>query len=320
MVSNKLPAHLDKQECRKIINRLKDGLPPPAEAIEYLSIGAKPYLERARQGLAMADNGRFDSTILVGPYGIGKSHLLRRVQVMAEAEGFATRYLEIGGGIYFNNPEGIAQRIAGETYRDELPLGRGYYTDRKFINQLNYVSRREQKNGRKAKGLVILLDELENSFDWSNLPLLKSRIKAYRYLDTLFYGHSESPDNQYGLINMYVMLAITPGVLERAMMEEPGYFYREGEWRANPAVQWRNGGLPDQIEIKPLQHLQAMDLLKRIREIHSRSFDWDAGQFVDSKELVQIAQSWEYDGVNRDERELVKAIISRLEIAEQRRK
>ena len=138
-MSRDLPAHLNKQTCRKIINRLRDGLPPPAEAIAYLSVGVEPYLERARQGLSRAGAGGFDSTILVGSYGIGKSHLLRRVQVMAEAEGFATRYLEVGGGVYFNNPEEIARRIAGEKYRDQLPEGRGYYTDRPPTNEQSFL-------------------------------------------------------------------------------------------------------------------------------------------------------------------------------------
>jgi len=317
--SNTLPAQLNRQTCRQIINRLRDGLPPPAAVIEYLSVGTEKYLERARQGMKKAANGGFDSTILVGTYGIGKSHLLRRVQVMAEAEGFATRYLEIGGGVYFNNPEAIAERIAGEQIRGQLPQGRGYYTDRKFINQLNYVADYERRNGAKTKGLVLLLDELENSFDWTNLPYLSSRIKAYRYMQTLFCGHSERVDNRYHLSHLYVMIAMTPGVLERAMKDEPGYTATNGGWQANPAAEWEEGGLPDRLEIAPLSHQQALDLLKRIRAIHSRAFDWDASQFLGSKALVDITLSWEYDGSNRDERQLVKTIISRLEIAEQRR-
>lgn len=318
MDGHMLPAHFTKQTCRQVINRLRDGLPPPAEAIEYLSVGAEPYLRRAQLGLIRAATGGFDSTILVGSYGIGKTHLLSRIQVLAQAEGFTTRYLEVGGGVYFNNPEEIARRIAGDKYRDQLPLGEGYYTDRKFINQLNYVTERERYE-HSAKGLVLLLDELENSFDWSNLPQLRSRIKAYRYLDTLFCGHSESTYNQYQLTHLYVMLALTPGVLESAMAEEPGYYYRPGEWRANPAVEWQQGGLPDRLEIAPLAYSPTMHLLKRIREIHSRAFDWDASQVLGSRELTDIALSWQLAGNAQDERQLVKEVITRLELAEQSR-
>lgn len=318
-MSNKLPSNWDSQFCRRVVNRLRDGLPPPVEAIHFLSLGTESYLERARQGMKQAARGQFDCAILVGPYGIGKSHLLRRVRVLAEAEGFATRYLELGGGVYFNKPEEIARQLAGSEYRDDLPQGRGYYTDRKFIDQLNYVAYEERQNGRGAKGLVILLDELENSFDWSNLPLLPSRIKAYRYLDILFNGRSEKSLHRRRLEYIYLMIAVTPGILDRAMNEEPGYSHWNAGWVANPAVEWKKRGLPDQIEITPLGFAQARDLLERIRSVHGQAFNWDAARGVSDEQLGALALSWLLVGANRDERQLVKALVEGLEVAEQER-
>lgn len=312
-------ANWDHFTCRNVINRLRDGVPPPAQAIDYLSVGAEIHLARARRGMQCAGRGAFDSSILVGRYGIGKTHLLRYIEVLAEAEGFAASYVEIGsGGVYFNSPEAIARQIVDNAYRDTLPQGRGYYTDRKFIDQLNYIAGTVVKRLNGKHGLIILLDEMENSFDWSNLPQLRSRIKAYRYLNTLFTGQSAKTQHRRHLQSMYIMVAITPGILEQAMAEESGY-YQGGDWVANPAVEWARGGLPDQLHIEPLSNTQALELLRRIRTIHSWAFDWDAASSIGDGELLQIITYWVSQGAMRDERQLVKATVELLELAEQQR-
>lgn len=309
----------DRFTCRRIINSLRDGVPPPAEAIQYLSVGAEPHLDRARRGMQCAAQGAFDSSILVGRYGIGKTHLLRHVEVLAKAEGFMTRYVEIGsGGVYFNSPEEIARQIADITFRETLPKGRGYYTDRKFIDQLNYIAGTVAQQNYGKRGLIILLDEMENSFDWSNLPRLRSRIKAYHYLNTLFTGQSSKAQHRRHLENIFIMLGITPNVLDQAMAEESGY-YHGGDWVANPATEWAMGVLPDQLLVEPLSSTQALDLLRRIRTIHSRAFEWNADVLVGDSELLQIVTTWVSHGTMRDERQLVKAAVELLELAEQQR-
>lgn len=315
MVSNNLPDGWDRQFCRQVINQLRDGLPPPAKALSYVSVGTEHYLKRARKGLLNAAMGKFDSTILIGRYGVGKSHLLRRVQVLAEEDEFEVRLVAIGSSVYFNSPETIAKSIAGNI---NLPMRQEFYFDNTFVMELNHIAH-QAMTSKDQLGLVILIDEAENTFNSSNLPRFASRIKAYRYLNTLFCGYSSKPEYRDWLKNIYVMIAITPGVLEYAMREPPGRYYKN-DLIENPAMKWKKkGGLPDQIEIEPLTSSEGLELVQRICAIHSMAFSWDAAKYIDSEQVNNIVQEWLLMGVNRDERQLVKSIIETLEITEQGR-
>jgi hypothetical protein len=307
----------DRLTCQQIINRLRDGLPPPAQVLGFLSVGYEGHLQRARIGLACAGDGRYDSTILIGRYGIGKTHLLRRVQVLAEAENYVAKYVEIGSGdIYFNHPEAVYGQILGN---DSIYIdpGRGYYTEWKFVKQLAGLAREYKR--RRARGLVILLDEMENTFNWSNLPQLPSRIKAYRFLDALFQGYVDKGEHgQQQLQGIYLMIAIAPGVIERAVNEQAGYL-QKGKWFPNPAKEWINKKLPDRLDIEPLTISDAVELARRIRAIHSIAMNWNAGLHVGDDRLVSLCNQWVTYGYLRDERQLVKVIIEELETAEQHR-
>src|SRR5690242_14050156 len=95
----------DRASCRKTLNRLRDGRPPLPEFIDWLSVGYDDHLARARSGMTWAAGGGYDITILEGRYGIGKSHLLERVAVLAQEQGFTVKRVEVGnGGVYFNTP------------------------------------------------------------------------------------------------------------------------------------------------------------------------------------------------------------------------
>jgi hypothetical protein len=174
---------------------------------------------------------------------------------------------------------------------------------------------------QKAKGLVILLDEIESTFDQNNLPRLSSRIKVYRFLDALFHGYvyvGDPIDNSHiFLLNIYVMLAMTPGVIERAMAEPDGWWYRN-KYIRNPAKGWVNR-LPDRLTIEPLSETQSLELAKRIRAVHSAAMSWNAAEFVCDDELLELCQAWCSQGESRDERHLVKQVIEKLELAEQYR-
>jgi hypothetical protein len=307
----------DRLTCQRVINRLKDGVPPPARTMEFLSVGYEGHLQRARIGLACAGHSRYDSTILIGRYGIGKTHLLRRVQVLAEAENYVAKYVEIGSGdIYFNNPEAVYRQILGNDCIDIDP-GRGYYTEWKFVKQLAGLAKEYKRRG--ARGLVILLDEMENTFNWSNLPRLPSRIKAYGFLDALFRGYVDKGEHgRQQLQGIYLMIAITPGVIERAVNEQAGYFQKD-KWFPNPAKEWVDKKLPDRLDIEPLTVSDATELAQRIRAIHSKAMNWNAGLYVGNDRLVSLCNQWVTYGYLRDERQLVKAIIEELETAEQHR-
>ncbi len=73
-------------------------------------------------------------------------------------------------------------------------------------------------------------------------------------------------------------------------------------------------------EVAPLTLAQGFELSKRIRAIHSRAFAWDASQYVTDTQLNEVCQKWQRTyGGSRDERELVKSVITKLDLAEQHR-
>jgi hypothetical protein len=310
----------DRITCRSIIDHLRDGVPPELpEAIEFLSVGCEGHLARAKAGLEKAKDFRYDATILEGRYGIGKSHFLNRVKAIAQHQGFVVKQVELGNGrVYFNNPDGIYRHILGQ---DKPPTYRYIWAGDhvvKFIGQLKVLTEISMKE-QKAKGLVILLDEMENTFDWNNLPRFPSRVKAYRFLDALFHGYAGDTlgDNWIYLTSTYVVLAITPGVIERAMAEPDGWWY-VGKYIRNPAKYWTNR-LPDRLTIEPLSETQSLELAKRIRAVHSVAMNWNAAEIVCDDALLELGRAWCSQGESRDERQLVKQVIEKLELAEQYR-
>jgi hypothetical protein len=252
-----------KKICRSVINRLRDGLPPPFEAIEFLSVGYSSHLEQVKRGLETTRNGAYSAMLLEGNYGIGKTHLLGLTEIVAKEQGFTIKRIEIGSRevysrkVYFNNPNRIFEQILdGErkpwTY--EYSRYGPYYNNysRKFVAGLKILAERHRRQG--ASGLVILIDELENTFASHNLPNFRSRAKAYRILDTLFRGgvqagHQDEARWQVWrdtlrLEYVFVALAITPGTINQAIQDGPIWGYNT----ENPAEDWQ---LPAKIDIRP---------------------------------------------------------------------
>jgi hypothetical protein len=298
----------NRSACRKVIDRLRDGLPPIPETIEFLTVGYDDCLGRAKQGLDNAQSGKYDVMLLEGRYGIGKSHMLTRISEIAQGQGFKVKRVEVGNGrVYFNRPEGIYNLIRGD---DPPPNFRYYWRGdplRKFVGQVKALADMYVKQGHR--GLVILIDELENNF--FSVDNFRSRAKSYRFLGALFKGSDSLTDGYIlELNNVFVTMAITPGAIEWAK--------RDGAWcwTANPAEEWR---VPDRITIRPLTVEQAVDIGKRIRAIHSQALDWCALDGVDDTVLAAITQQWISQGETRDERQLVKLIVEALELAEQDR-
>lgn len=305
-MSSVLKVPWDRILCRQIIDRLRDGEPPPIEALEFLSVGQEDHLARTKIGLDKAAAGGYDVLLLEGKYGIGKSHLLGRVEVLARARNFKVRHLEIGSGVYFNNPDLIYRLVKNA---DPEPSYRYYWRGdrlRKFVGELKALTDMYVSNG--MSGLVLLLDEVENTFYLNRFP---SRAKSYRFLGALFHGRD---NGGYGYVlelsNMLVVIALTPGTIEQAKSD--GWW----TWTSNPARSWV---LPERRTVEPLSSRQAMELIQRVRTIHSVAFDWDASEFVPDAELEKLSQDWYRAGDSRDERQLLKKVIRVLELAEQNR-
>ncbi len=305
--------------CRDIINRLKSGIPPQEPvAARYLSVGCEPYNQTIQKGLTAVRRGTYDILLVEGSYGIGKSNFLEYVKAVAQQESFVTRHLEVGSGnIYFNKPKELyKQMLAGGSlpwrgdYR-RYPAARGNKFAR-FAIDLQLLA---DMSLRKA-GLVLLIDEVENTLNKLNLPKFTSRANAYEVLDILFRGmytwEDESGAYEHQLHHLFVVLAITPGTLWMALNDGPRYGYNQH----NPAKYWQ---IPDRITLSPLSHEQALELGCRIRTIHSVAFGWDAEKWVDDARLDAICTRWAATGPSRNERDLVKSVVSDLEIVEQYR-
>jgi hypothetical protein len=305
--------------CRDIINRLKSGVPPqdPA-AVLHLSVGCEPYDQNIQKGLAAVRKGSYDILLVEGSYGIGKSNFLEYVKAVAQQELFVIRHLEVGSGnVYFNKPKELyKQMLAGGSppwradYR-RYPATR----NNKFARFAIDLQLLADTSLRKA-GLVLLIDEVENTLNRVNLPNFTSRANAYEILDILFRGRYCWEDDyrayEHHLHHLFVVLAVTPGTLRMALNDEPTYGYN----RYNPAQYWQT---PDGITLSPLSCEQALELGYRIRTIHSVAFDWDAEMWMDDARLDAICTKWAATGPSRNERDLVKTIVFALEIFEQNR-
>jgi energy-coupling factor transporter ATP-binding protein EcfA2 len=310
----------DRATCRVIINRLKDGQPPPFEAIELMSIGQRDHINLAKKGLEIACNGGYEIMILEGSYGIGKTHLLNLISVIATHRNFKVKHVEVGSGrVYLNNPRQLFQQILGgdkgptnSEYKRYTPYNNDHI--RRFVAGLALLAYRHHRRG--SAGLVVLIDELENTFSSLNLPNYRSRANAYRLLDALFRGGIDSSESWARIIRLsylYIALAITPGTLEAALNDGPMWGYYYGGYRS-PAEDWE---LPTRKEITPLNKEQALVLVQRIRGVHRVAFEWPADQFVTDEILEKLCQEWLKLGSSRDERSLVKGIIQLLEVTEQ---
>ncbi len=311
----------DRPTCRVIINRLKDGQPPPIEAIELMSVGQHDHLNLAQRGLDTACNGGYEIMILEGSYGIGKSHLLNMISAIATHRNFSVKHVEAGSGrVYLNNSKGLFQQILGSEKgptNSEYKRYTPYYNDhiRRFVAGLALLASRHRRRG--SAGLVVLIDELENTFSSLNLPNFRSRANVYRLLDALFKGGIDSPESWVKNIRLqylYIALAITPGTLDEAANDGPFWGFSNGY--KNPAEEWV---LPTRKEIKPLTKEQAIEVAHRIRGVHRVGFEWPADQYMTDELLERICQEWLKMGTSRDERSLVKTMIEVLERLEQNR-
>jgi len=306
--------------CRDIINRLKSGVPPqdPA-AVRYLSVGCEPYNQNIQKGLTAVRRGGYDILLVEGSYGIGKSNFLEYVKAVAQQELFVVRHLEVGSGnVYFNKPKELyKQMLAGGS-----PPWRGDYRrypaarNNKFARFAIDLQLLADMSLRRA-GLVLLIDEVENTLNRLNLPNFTSRANAYEVLDVLFRGMYSWEDDcgtyEQRLRHLFVVLAITPGTLWMALNDSPSSGHYN---RYNPAKDWQ---IPDGITLSPLSYEQALELGRRIRTIHSAAFDWDAERWADDTRLDTICTQWVATGPSRNERDFVKNIVFALEIFEQNR-
>lgn len=311
----------DRVLCRTVIDRLKDGLPPPPETIETLSVGYESHLEQAKIGLKRARSGGYDVLLLEGRYGIGKSHLLSIIEVIARQQEFVVKRVEIGKDqVYLNSPRQLFKQILcgePEPERWEYYSHGPYYNDdvREFVGGLRILCARHCKNS--SPGVVLLFDELEGTFGRDKLPQFPSRAKVYRMLNVLFNGASQDIWGRWDwsyrprtLSHLYVVLALTPGVLESAQNEIGTWYF------GNPAKTWV---LPTRREIRPLEYPSALKLTKRVRIVHSKAFDWQASEFIPDAQLEQLCQDWCALGETRDDRQLVKQVVELLEVTEQNR-
>lgn len=318
----------DRSLCRSTINKLKTGTPPShGEIIQYLYVGRESHLERIKKGFDAAKSGNYDVILVEGGYGKGKSHLIEYINILALEQKFMVKRLEVGSGdLFFHRPDDIIGCIIGDddpiSRKDYSDFNRRYYTYYKgnqfgkFCVGLQILADRSRERGKK--GLVLLIDELEQTFDPKNLARFSSRVNAYKVLDIFFNGRYKWHDEndiirRVELKEIFIVMAITPNTINEARNDSPSSWYSDNEYY-NPAEGWK---LPDFVNLTQLTSDEAFSLAKKIQKIHDVAFDWKSEKFLKNKEITSMCEEWSTSPVRNDERALVKQIIDRLEILEQ---
>jgi hypothetical protein len=83
-------------EPYEILARLAEhGVPPEGEAALRMSVGLEDTLQRFKEEtLSFVSGGGAELRFCYGPYGRGKTHLLKTLQATANSSGFATAYID----------------------------------------------------------------------------------------------------------------------------------------------------------------------------------------------------------------------------------
>lgn len=83
-------------EPYEILARLAEhGVPPEGEVALKMSVGLEDTLERFKEEtLSFISGGGAELRFCYGPYGRGKTHLLKSLQALARSHGFVTAYID----------------------------------------------------------------------------------------------------------------------------------------------------------------------------------------------------------------------------------
>lgn len=168
-----------------------------------------------------------------------------------------------------------------------------------YINALKTIQHIIQQCG--YFGHVIVFDESEAIY----LNRIDLRLKAYKVFDYFLTCKN-------GMIKLYCVFAFTPDFFENLK---------------NDARDFSSGKYPEMVEIfsnffqhinkrymlKRLYRKDIFETLKKIRQIHSIAFEWNACEVVTDEILQKILRKLEDQSI----RTIIKATLEILDLAEQ---
>jgi hypothetical protein len=353
---------------RRNFRYLKRGVFPP-ESIDEFTFGRNTELDAIDRHLKDVFEGSSRYLFLEGPYGCGKSHLLKAVEAIALKTGFAVAWVTLDGQNHaLNHPTRYLHSLLENLRVSDAPVRglssllsfwlRGerasqvvnwannstswwpaapileYQAKLDHVAEVQYlralIESRDlaRKSGRLYfdtvchrmqataslleaagyRGILYLFDELETVA--TLLTNVRQRLLSYELLNLLTDRRKHS--------NCMFVLAATPdfGIKlesDRVIAEYYANRYPEG---FRFIQKWRTSSV-ESLSLSQLRGIDKMSLCQLLRRNHEEAFMWDmAGRFSD--ELIQ-AFIRETERLGMGMREVVKAFVHLLEIAEQHR-
>ncbi len=106
---------LTEPQAREIIQKLGLGIPPRAEYVELISSGGDEFFAKVRQRFLRDESTAGDVRFVVGSWGSGKTHFLRRLKQAAFEEGYLVSTVELSSqDTPFNKFERVVYAIVRE--------------------------------------------------------------------------------------------------------------------------------------------------------------------------------------------------------------
>jgi len=296
----------DRKACIRIIQALKAGR-APREGVRFLSVGIEEIIEQLQQAFAQASQNKPRIFGLIRDYGEGKSHILRLVAALAEGHGFAWAYVvhDKDQLIGLHKPAWLFRRILWELQWGYPSLNLWYnimtnppYYDRGWRYKLPEALKdlTERLHWQGYLGLVVCLDELENcrQLHWNQHG------PAYETLSRLIH-----PSN----CPLILCFGLT----------ESGLELLEWLWRyyvGNEATELFNSIRSESLKMPSLTNEHALELAKRIFQLHASAFDWQPT--VEVQKIAQHALEVAKRNSSGQWRTFVQSVVTQLEVAYQK--
>jgi hypothetical protein len=216
--------HLTPPVAEEFLQTLADGVPPHNELTRWLTVGQEGILSEFHSNLETVAGGGFETLLLLGDPGAGKSHILATLEQLAFDNQFATSFFsqDPQSRIGFNRPAQLYKKLV-ESLR--LPERRTENAD-----PLRLVL--DKWADRAAPVLVSTNPSMAMAYKLSELGLIPPAkgISARTRLSLLGYLLATQNSNQEAQIT-FLNVMRGPGVTNSVLMQTIGsldFFYPYG--------------------------------------------------------------------------------------------
>lgn len=105
--------NLTSADAEDFLQLLGDGVPPHNEVTRWLTVGQEEVIGDFEANLQAVAGGGFETLLLLGDPGAGKSHLLATLEQLALEQGFATSFFsqDPQSRVAFNRPDQIYKKL-----------------------------------------------------------------------------------------------------------------------------------------------------------------------------------------------------------------